>query len=550
MQEEPTGFERPGEQQPAAGEPTPPPPPPQGLPQPPPQSGPGGPGTPGGAGGPGQSGPGGQAGGPGQTGSPGPQGGPGGPGHPGGPAYTYPPHGSYPPPAERRLTRRMDNRVLAGVASGLGTYFGVDPVIFRIGFVVLTLAGGTGVLMYLLLWALLPAASYGGVAGPSPGPPAGDPPILTALRQGGPKRYLAIGAAILAALLLAGPFARPTVVFALLLIGVGVLLMLQDRPAAPGSAPPWPPGPPAPPAGGGQQAGEPWQQRGPWQQPPGSSQPHQGPGADPSSAASATTTQPVAFQDVHPGWEAATGRIPGGQWDPGTGAPSAQTTWGHGRAPVGWGAAPTGVAERKPRPRAVLGWVTVAAALLAAGVASALDNFGVVSLTPGRIVALVLTVVGVGLLVGSVWGRAWWLILLGLVLVPAMAVTSVASDVPVSGRTGEQTEQPVAVAEVQREYRLAAGDFTLDLRQVDFGAQPHHVRVRMGAGNMRVIVPRDQPVTVTSRINAGELSVLGQPTNSGLQPHSTVNGNGNPELGHLTLDLRLGVGQIVVTRGS
>jgi hypothetical protein len=194
--------------------------------------------------------------------------------------------------------------------------------------------------------------------------------------------------------------------------------------------------------------------------------------------------------------------------------------------------------------------VTVAAALLAAGVASALDNFGVVSLTPGRIVALVLTVVGVGLLVGSVWGRAWWLILLGLVLVPAMAVTSVASDVPVSGRTGQQTEQPLAVAEVQREYRLAAGDFTLDLRQVAFGAQPHQVRVRMGAGNMRVIVPRDQPVTVTSRINAGELTVLGQPTNSGLQPHSTVKDGENPELGRLTLDLRLGVGQIVVTRGS
>jgi predicted membrane protein len=72
----------------------------------------------------------------------------------------------------------------------------------------------------------------------------------------------------------------------------------------------------------------------------------------------------------------------------------------------------------------------------------------------------------------------------------------------------------------------------------------------MGAGNMRVIVPKDQPVTVTSRINAGELTVLGQPTNSGLQPHSTVNDGGNPELGHLTLDLRLGVGQIVVTRGS
>src|SRR6266540_3276009 len=228
MQEEPTGFERPGEQRPAAGEPAPPPPRPEGTQQPPPP----------------------------------PSAGPGGPGYPAGPGQAYPPHGGYPPPApSRRLTRRMDNRVIGGVASGLGTYFGVDPVIFRIGFVALTLAGGTGLLIYLLLWALLPAVSYGGAAGPPPptGPAQGDPPIIAALRQGGAKRYLAIGAMILAVLLLVGPFARPTVVFALLLIGVGVLLMVQDRPEqAPGSASPWPPGSPTPAAGGGQQPGEQW----------------------------------------------------------------------------------------------------------------------------------------------------------------------------------------------------------------------------------------------------------------------------------------------------
>lgn len=514
MQEQPTGSDRPGDQQPAPGEPTPPPPPPpqpEGPPQPPP-----------------------------------PQGGPGGP------AYTYAPTGAYPPPPPRRLTRRMDNRVLAGVASGLGTYFGVDPVIFRIGFVVLTFAGGTGLLIYLLLWALLPTVSYAGAAGPPPmGSAGGDPPIVAALRQGGAKRYLAIGAVVLAVLLLVGPFARPTVVFALLLIGVGVLLMLQDRPGAPGSAAPWPPGPPAPPAGGGQQPGEQWQQRGPWQQPPGSSQAGQGPSADPSNAASATAPQPAAFQDIRPDWDSPTARIPGGEWNRGPGAaPSTQTAWGYGGAPSGWGAAPTSVAERKPRSRSILGWLTVAAALLAAGVASALDNLGVVNLTPTRIVALVLTVVGVGLLVGSVWGRAWWLIPLGLLLVPVMAVTSVASEVPVTGRTGQQVEQPRVLADVQPEYRLSAGQLRLDLQQVDFGAQPHLVRVSMGAGDLTVVVPNDQPVTVTSSVGAGEMRVLGHPINQGLKVRETVNDDGtNARLGRLTLDLRLGVGQIVVTRG-
>jgi phage shock protein C len=46
--------------------------------------------------------------------------------------------------------------VLAGVCGGLGRYFDVDPVLFRIGFVVLTLAGGFGILAYVLAWIFIP----------------------------------------------------------------------------------------------------------------------------------------------------------------------------------------------------------------------------------------------------------------------------------------------------------------------------------------------------------------------------------------------------------
>ena len=62
-----------------------------------------------------------------------------------------------PPPVPRRLTRSSSDKVLAGVAGGLGRYFDIDPIIFRIGFVVLTLAGGAGVVAYLAAWVLVPA---------------------------------------------------------------------------------------------------------------------------------------------------------------------------------------------------------------------------------------------------------------------------------------------------------------------------------------------------------------------------------------------------------
>lgn len=67
-----------------------------------------------------------------------------------------PPPSEPPPPPGRRLTRATDDKVLSGLCGGLGRYFGLDPVIFRVAFVVLSLVGGTGILLYLLGWLLIP----------------------------------------------------------------------------------------------------------------------------------------------------------------------------------------------------------------------------------------------------------------------------------------------------------------------------------------------------------------------------------------------------------
>jgi phage shock protein PspC (stress-responsive transcriptional regulator) len=57
----------------------------------------------------------------------------------------------------RRLTRSNSDAIIGGVASGLGRYFGVDPILFRIGFVVLAFIGAAGVLAYLALLAFVPS---------------------------------------------------------------------------------------------------------------------------------------------------------------------------------------------------------------------------------------------------------------------------------------------------------------------------------------------------------------------------------------------------------
>lgn len=58
----------------------------------------------------------------------------------------------------RRLYRDPDNKIAGGICGGIGEYFGMDPVIIRILFVVFTLLWGSGILIYLLLWLVIPEA--------------------------------------------------------------------------------------------------------------------------------------------------------------------------------------------------------------------------------------------------------------------------------------------------------------------------------------------------------------------------------------------------------
>lgn len=56
----------------------------------------------------------------------------------------------------RPLQRSRSDRMLAGVAGGLARYFEIHPAVFRVGFVVLTLLGGAGILIYAAAWLVMP----------------------------------------------------------------------------------------------------------------------------------------------------------------------------------------------------------------------------------------------------------------------------------------------------------------------------------------------------------------------------------------------------------
>src|SRR5215217_550589 len=122
------------------------------------------------------------------------------------------PRSDAPPPSQgvRRLTRSSSDKLIGGVAGGLGRYFGVDPILFRIAFVVLTFARGVGVLAYTGLLAFVPADD-----GSSP------------LGRGSAANVAGVVLLALLALLVLGPpafFAGPVLVPVAIVLGLGVLL--------------------------------------------------------------------------------------------------------------------------------------------------------------------------------------------------------------------------------------------------------------------------------------------------------------------------------------
>ncbi len=60
-----------------------------------------------------------------------------------------------------RLYRSRTDTVIGGVCGGLGQYLGIDPVLFRIIFVLLALGSGVGFTIYLILWIIMPLEGTG-----------------------------------------------------------------------------------------------------------------------------------------------------------------------------------------------------------------------------------------------------------------------------------------------------------------------------------------------------------------------------------------------------
>jgi phage shock protein C len=121
-----------------------------------------------------------------------------------------------------RLLRRGTDRVIAGVCSGLGRYLGIDPVLLRIAFVILALAGGGGVVLYIVGWILIPEEKPGEELGSVP------PSSTETLRLVAGGVLIAVGVILLLNLSIPriGKYLWP---LALVAIGIAVIVQASAR---------------------------------------------------------------------------------------------------------------------------------------------------------------------------------------------------------------------------------------------------------------------------------------------------------------------------------
>lgn len=170
--------------------------------------------------------------------------------------------------------------------------------------------------------------------------------------------------------------------------------------------------------------------------------------------------------------------------------------------------------------------------------------------TAQHIIGLVVATLGLGLLVGAFRGGGRGLIGLVVPLSLAGAVLTSAdfSTFDGSEHVGDVDARPVTIEQLQSRYDTNAGTVDLDLTGLPASGTAT-TAVEVGVGSVKVRVPASADVTVTCHTGLGSVECLG-PEKGGRNNTATVTDGGTGEGGlKLELDVRAGVGEVVVRRG-
>ncbi|MDP9495797.1 MAG: cell wall-active antibiotics response protein, partial [Actinomycetota bacterium] len=205
-------------------------------------------------------------------------------------------------------------------------------------------------------------------------------------------------------------------------------------------------------------------------------------------------------------------------------------------------------AAQKPREHSMLGRLTVGFMLLGLGVLALLDNLPDVAVEPEprHYMALAVTILGIGLLVGAFAGRARWLIVVGVIMVPTMLFSPV-FEYEWTSETFERSATPTSFAEVDDVYELELGNLEIDLRELPWNGQIIEISISVDAGNVALRLPEGVGLVGSAEVSVGRVAAPGRETSGLGNPALTFNSPG--PRGTVDLDASVDLGNIEISRG-
>ncbi|MCS4254376.1 phage shock protein PspC (stress-responsive transcriptional regulator) [Rhodococcus erythropolis] len=437
---------------------------------------------------------------------------------------------------------------VAGVCAGIGYRYGIDPVLVRVAFVASTIFGGSGILLYLAGWLVLARAGDG------------SSPAQSLMGRGHSSDSSTKTIVLLVALAIAATTVGPVGVglggsglIGLILMVGGLWLLYQRAPIPPalpqntspyvgaGTAYPgtgFTPGPFTP----GYFAPNQPPVYTPYTKLPDSYVPEERPADQPQQSPQSQAAHPTINLSKDPSASVSTNptevigeaAITPPSWDP------------LGVAPFAWdlpdpAAKATPLLPLPPRKRrsrwtlTVLGLAIIVAAVTgAAGAATGNEWF-----TPGRVGAVGLAVIALGLILGAFFRKGYGLLVVTGPLVGFVLLASLVYPIEFDA-SGEQRWTPATASELEPSYSGAFGSFTLDLNGVKF-TEDETIDVAASFGEFTVMVPPTVNVKNSCTVVMGDGSGC---LDGGIHPGRDA----TPDSPTLTINAKATFGSLKVTQ--
>ncbi|WP_171172035.1 PspC domain-containing protein [Streptomyces sp. I05A-00742] len=436
------------------------------------------------------------------------------------PSAESPQHGDAPPAAPRPpLRRSRDHKVISGVCGGLGRFFDLDPVIFRVALGVLAATGGLGLIVYGFAWLLIPLE----------GEEENEGRRMLSGRVDGPALTAVLCALVGCGLFLSMLNNSGAMSFSLMLtvVLVGTAYWSQKR-----------------------------------RVPDADEEPAAVRGAPKQVKAQKTMDAPPETQAPPPLVVQSWWRDPVVQLGPGaTPHHHPGYLWGPDDSPYEAYAPAKERAARRVRERdsrQLAGWTSLAALVaFAAGTGPTWNSHPLgTSLEIG--LGCALAVYGLGIAVSSRYGRTGGATITMAVLTGLLLTGAAALPKSVTTEWRRETWRPVNAAELRPAYEVGTGEGTLDLTALPWrtGTRPVVTSAEAGAGRLVVVIPEDVTADLTVEVGIGYIKLPQDGRDDvDVKPRQKKHVTVAPPPGHLSrgtleLHLKTAIGEVEVTRAA